>query len=73
MSLTYGLFPLALQVAAWLLWLYSNKVAKYAWVDQMCVPQVGRERTFDTTFALLAMKKSFPKTKQNDKPGPRSP
>ncbi|KXZ50802.1 hypothetical protein GPECTOR_15g488 [Gonium pectorale] len=28
-----------IEVAAWLLWLYTNKVAEYAWVDQMCVPQ----------------------------------
>ncbi|EFJ45632.1 hypothetical protein VOLCADRAFT_105853 [Volvox carteri f. nagariensis] len=28
-----------IEVAAWLLWLHTNKKAKYAWVDQMCVPQ----------------------------------
>ncbi|GFR50013.1 hypothetical protein Agub_g12162 [Astrephomene gubernaculifera] len=28
-----------IEVAAWLLWLYTNKVATYVWVDQMCVPQ----------------------------------
>ncbi|EFJ45627.1 hypothetical protein VOLCADRAFT_105850 [Volvox carteri f. nagariensis] len=27
------------EVAAWLLWLHTNKKAEYAWVDQMCVPQ----------------------------------
>ncbi|GLC44656.1 hypothetical protein PLESTB_001330200 [Pleodorina starrii] len=28
-----------IEVAAWLLWLYTNRLAEYAWVDQMCVPQ----------------------------------
>ncbi|KXZ50803.1 hypothetical protein GPECTOR_15g489 [Gonium pectorale] len=28
-----------IEVAVWLLWLYANRIAEYAWVDQMCVPQ----------------------------------
>ncbi|KAG2430994.1 hypothetical protein HYH02_013526 [Chlamydomonas schloesseri] len=30
---------LQIEVAAWLLFLHTNSVAEYAWVDQMCVPQ----------------------------------
>ncbi|GIL66505.1 hypothetical protein Vafri_20018 [Volvox africanus] len=36
---------LQIEVAAWLLWLYTNKAADYAWVDQMCVPQNADEET----------------------------
>ncbi|GIL69684.1 hypothetical protein Vretimale_10204 [Volvox reticuliferus] len=34
---------LQIEVAAWLLWLYTNRAAEYAWVDQMCVPQDADE------------------------------
>ncbi|GIL60936.1 hypothetical protein Vafri_15769 [Volvox africanus] len=30
---------LQIEVATWLLWLHTHRLAEYAWVDQMCVPQ----------------------------------
>ncbi|KXZ50800.1 hypothetical protein GPECTOR_15g486 [Gonium pectorale] len=46
-----------IEVAAWLLWLYTNKVTEYVWVDQMCVPQVRPEPDGDECVRVLAMRR----------------